>query len=58
MGIATVLGYVLQLVQAGFVLSEIVANVKAMKADGVSDNEIRKYLRDLAHKAQDDLENA
>lgn len=58
MGIATILGYVLQAVQAGFELQAIVDNVRKMQTDGATESDIHMYLRSLAHKNQADLENA
>lgn len=58
MEIAVILGYVLQLVQAGFELSAIVAKVREMQAAGSSDKDIHDYLKQLAHDNQTALENA
>ena len=58
MGIATVLGFVLQAVQAGFQLADIVNKVRVMEAAGATDEEIHVYLKSLAHTDQDKLEQA
>jgi hypothetical protein len=58
MGLATALSLILQLVQAGFVLGDIVNTVKEMSDAGATDDQIHKYLRDLAHASQDRLEQA
>lgn len=58
MGVATILGYALQAVQAGFELADIVNNVKAMEAAGSTEAEVHTYLRSLAHKNQQALEQA
>jgi len=58
MGIAEVLGIVLQLVQAGFQLEAIVGKAKEMKSKGATDDQIHTYLKNLAAAAQADLEKA
>lgn len=58
MGIATLLGLVLQAVQAGFKLADIVSHVKTMEAAGATESQIHDYLKNLAHQSQDQLEQA
>jgi hypothetical protein len=58
MGIAEILGIILQIVQAGFQLDALVAKVQDMKAKGATDDQIHVYLKNLAAAAQADLEKA
>jgi len=58
MGIEQILLWATQAVQAGFALSEIVSNVRTMKAAGATEEELHTYLRSLAHKNQTSLEEA
>lgn len=58
MGIASILGIVLQLVQAGFALEAIVSKVKDMESKGATPDQVHIYLKNLANAAQADLENA
>lgn len=58
MGVAVILGYALQAVQAGFALADIVNTVKQMETEGVTEADIHTYLRSLAHKNQQALEQA
>lgn len=58
MGIAEIVGVILQLVQAGFQLEAIAAKVKDMKAKGATEEQVHTYLKNLAAAAQADLEKA
>lgn len=58
MGTAALIGLLLQAVQAGFALTEIKKNVDVMTASGATEAEVHTYLRSLAHKNQDALEQA
>ena len=58
MGIATILGFALQFVQAGFALADIVSKVREMENSGATDTQIHDYLKSLAHEAQVKLEQA
>ena len=57
MGAIAILNIVLQAVQAGFVLEDIVNTVNEMRDKGANEEDIHKYLRDLADKSQTALEN-
>lgn len=58
MGAAAIVQVLLQLTQAGFALVDIANKVHTMNAAGATDAEIHAYLRALAQKSQQDLENA
>ncbi len=58
MPIAAILGMVLQVVQAGFSLADIVGKVKDMESKGATEQQIHDYLKNLAHATQGDLEKA